>query len=338
MLLKKGKSIDFSKGNLSGIKANPITSIHHYSGRLLFGDAIKILAEMKKGNAYFNSFYNEKKQVFVNEIENLKSNQKIEFFTLPYEGGAYHELFYLKNKIGEGIGFYIDTASAYFVQEPWKPEVFYTDEHRYFLGDIISASLKKAKLHSKFYCKSKSILATECGDNVKFVSDEQRCLDHTKMSIKEVKKKLDELCYEPKCTFVNFVGTRNDKLSHDFFIDGDDFHTNFSIFELKIDHIKKSSKNEKILDFATYYSKYYTNETNLFENIKLSEKDEEYVKNYMKRWTSEQLDNYELDLDKLGIETDQSQAPIERFKDHIKDHGTTMGYYFIGNQYVTNKL
>ena len=153
------------------------------------------------------------------------------------------------------------------------------------------------------------------------------------MSIKGVKKKLDELCYEPKCTFVNFVGTRNDEYSHDFFID--DLYnfkdTNFSIFELKIDDVKKSSKNEKILDFATYYSKYYTNETNLFENIKLSKKDEEYVKNYMKRWTSEQFDKYELDLDKLGIETNQYQTPIERFKDHIKDHGTTMGYYFISN-------
>ena len=329
MLLKKGKSVDFSKGNLSGIKAIPTTPIHHYSGRLLFGDAIKILTEMKKGNAYFNSFYNKKKEIFVNEIENLKNNQKIEFFTLPYQGGAYHELFYLKNKIGESIGFYIDTASAYFVQEAWKPKAFYTNEHQYFLGDIIATSLKKAKLHSKFYCKSESILATECGDNVKFVSNEQRCLDHAKMSIKEVKKKLDELCYEPKCTFVNFVGTRNDEYSDDFFIDNCD--TNFSIFELKIDHIKKSSKNKKILDFATYYSKYYTNETNLFENIKLSKKDEEYVKNYMKRWTSEQFDKYELDLDKLGIETNQSQTPIERFKDHIKDHGTTMGYYFIGN-------
>lgn len=337
MTEKKYTDIDLNKGNLSGIKAKPITSIHHYSGRLLFGDTIKILTEMKKGDAYFNSFYDDDKGVFVNEIENLKNNQEVEYFTLPYQGGAYHHLFYLENKKKECIGFYIDTASAHFVHEQGKPEIFHSDEHANFLGDFIATSMVRDKPYSKFTSKSKSILTTECGDIVKFISNEQPCLDHKKISVIEAKKKLTELCFKPKCTFVNFVGTEKDKNSYDFYIDDliDFKDTNFSIFKLDLNSvIKNSSLLENAISFASYYGGYYNGESNPYENQKLNEEDQKYVDNYMKQWSSEQFGKFGIDPEKLGIDTKKNHTPIERFEDYIEDHGTIMGYYFLCNSFV----
>jgi hypothetical protein len=337
MTEKKDTPQDYSKGNLSGIKVKPITSIHHYSGRLLFGDTIKILSEMKKGDAYFNSFYNDEKGVFVNEIEDLKHDQEVEYFTLPYQGGAYHHLFYLENKQKELLGFYIDTASAHFVHEQGKDEFFNSDFHANLLGDIIIlAHVKKGKLHSKFISKSRSILTTECGDIVKFLSNEQPCLDHTKISVNEAKKKLTELCFNPKCKFTNFVGTDEDKNSYDFYIDDlvDFKDTNFSVFKLDFKNFSSTQGEEMHLGFAAYYLSLYEGEDNLSEKLKLSEKDKKYVDNYMKKWSSDQLGKFGLDAAKLGIDIKKDHTPIERYKDHIKDYGTTMGYYFLCNSFV----
>ena len=73
------KENDFYYGNLE-------TNIHIYSGALIVGDAFKIIDAIKKGNAYFDLFYDNNKSDFKNRINEIKKNEIVNHTSLTSGG------------------------------------------------------------------------------------------------------------------------------------------------------------------------------------------------------------------------------------------------------------
>ncbi len=83
---------------------------------------------------------------------------------------------------------------------------------------------------------------------------------------------------------------------------------------------------EKNIDwFANYYSKYYTDQKDLYKKQNPDPKDVKWILKWSEKITSM------LGIKKTSkmVKEEMSEPPISMYKDYVKDHGFTHGYYLV---------
>ena len=297
-------------------KLETVTPIHHYSGKLLIGDATEIVNKIKENLDKDHPFLDWDSMDFFYEIEKIKKLDSSKFYCMPHSGGGFHQLFYTTDN-QDITGFFIDTASSEFRIESWLPKNFYSKKHNEELFHNIKKSIKTSKPIAEFDCPSKKILLCQAGGEIVFYDEnDQVSIDYKNKSTNDIILELEEYCFDPKIKFSNYMSKTKDN-TFDFYID-DIFESKFQIYEVIF-------QNKKIENFADYYATYYANEKNLNKKKYLNEKEKEK----MKKWTEEQLGGLGMPDNILGKDhLDRGTAPIEKYKSYVDDYSFLMGYYF----------
>ena len=298
------------------IKLETITPIHHYSGKLLIGDASEIVTKIKENLDKDDPFLDWDSMDFFYEIEKIKKFDSSKYYCMPHSGGGFHQLFYTSDN-QDITGFFIDTASSEFRIEPWLPRKFYSKKHNDELFHNIKKSIETSKPIAEFECPSKKILLCQAGGEIIFYNEnDQVSIDYKNKSTNDIILELEEYSDDPKVKFSNFMSNVKD-YTFDFWID-DIFESKFQIYEIIF-------QNKKIENFADYYATYYADEKKLNKKKYLNEKEKEK----MKKWTEDQLGGLGMPDNILGKDhLDRGTAPIEEYKSYVDDNGFLMGYYF----------
>ena len=127
---------------------------------------------------------------------------------------------------------------------------------------------------------------------------------------------MNKLCFDPPCKFINF-GTPIEDYTFDFYVDGVSDDT-FCVFKVE-------SLEEDIDWFANYYAKYYSDEKDLY---KKENPDIENVKT-MKKWSEKARSFLGIKQSLKEVKEVISEPPISKYKDYVKRHGFTHGYYLV---------
>ena len=236
------------------IKLETITPIHHYSGKLLIGDASEIVTKIKENLDKDDPFLDWDSMDFFYEIEKIKKFDSSKYYCMPHSGGGFHQLFYTSDN-QDITGFFIDTASSEFRIEPWLPRKFYSKKHNDELFHNIKKSIETSKPIAEFECPSKKILLCQAGGEIIFYNEnDQVSIDYKNKSTNDIILELEEYSDDPKVKFSNFMSNVKD-YTFDFWID-DIFESKFQIYEIIF-------QNKKIENFADYYATYYA--TNCYQ-------------------------------------------------------------------------
>lgn len=298
-----------------------MTPIHHYSQKLLVGDAIEIVSKMKKNinTEKENNPFQDGDWDYLNDIKEIKKYKNLKFYTMPFSGGAYHQLFFSKDEFDNENGFYLDVASSEFRHESWVPKAFYSKKHYDNLLKIIKNSLDTSKPISELECPSKKVLFCQTADDVLFYNEKEVVsIDYKNRSIKDIILELEEYCITPKVKFSNFMSHEKD-YTYDFFIDNK-LHKKFEIYKIFF-------QNKTVDSFADYYATYYANEKNLYKRKYMNKERKEK----MKEWQKDQLGGIIPWDDIMGKDyLDKGDVPIDRYKSYVDDNDFFMGYYFKG--------
>ena len=290
-----------------------ITNVHVYSLPLVVGDAHHIINQLKVGDAYFNYFYNDDNENFINEIDKIKEKD-VECFTLNFGGGRWFPIFDLlrDKKKYEIEGYFIDCASSKLVPYFQRPECFFSDEHIEIINKNIEISLKKKPLFN-LTTKSKKILFMETDDQVKFNTKEEINIDYS-LSAEKIFNDLYDIYNSDKIKFINFDHSA-DNMTFDFHIDRLS-STKYEVY--KIDSFKKD-----IDWFASYYAKFHTDEKDIYNRKKTPK---EVIKKTQK-WMEQFTKPLGIDLDKVKETYDPDAPSIEKYKSFVEDYGFFHGYY-----------
>lgn len=321
------------------------SSIHIYRGVLVIGDAYEMISEIKKGDAYFNFFYDDKKtEEYINPIDKLDEFKTYRVFSLNHHGGCWTPIFNSEREGQFTDAYFIDTASAHLHHSWWKPETCGSKEHLKLLNQMIEKSLDKyhkspvdkKTLKRKVWgsieisIPSGKILFMGASNEVPFTTKgEEIKIDYKTKTKEEIFEQLHKLCFEPKCKFVNFQ-TPFDEYTFDFHVDNLSFKGHSSHLIYKIESLV-----EDIDWFATYYAKYYIEEKDIHKKQKPTKKEVEEVK----KWSDEQSERYGLKPRSFKEHEERMSEPlIERYKYYIKRFGFTHGYYLVREDILDNYL
>ena len=290
--------------------------VHIYNGRLFIGDAYKMIDELKKESPLIN-FYLDKDASHTNPIEKLNKDKWYNFFSLGPYGGCWTPIFSSERENQNTDAYFIDTAAAHLKPYSYTPDAFASKDHLELINQMIEKTLESGERElCEFSVPSRRLLFMGAADKVPFETKEEDFKIDYKKTTKDIYTDLETLCFDPPCKFVNF-DTSIEDFTFDFYVDGVSDDT-FLVFKVE--------SLEKNIDwFANYYAKYYTDQKDLYKKQNPDPKDVKWILKWGEKITS----MLGIKQTSKMVKEKMSEPPISMYKDYVKDHGFTHGYYLV---------
>ena len=305
LMMEKIKLCEINERNLQ---------VHIYNGRLFIGDAYTMINELKKESPLIN-FYLDKDASHTNPIEKLNKDKRYPFFSLGAYGGCWTPIYSSEREGHNTDAYFIDTAAAELGVSFPLSEANGSKEHLKLLNQMIEKSLKRDIELFEFEIPSRRVLFMGAANKVPFETKEDFKIDYKKTT-EDIYTDLKKLCFDPPCKFINF-GLPLEDYTLDFYVDGVSDDT-FYVFKVE--------SLEKDIDwFANYYAKYYSDQKNLYKKENPNIED---VKK-MKKWSEKVRSMLGMKQTLKEVKEKMSEPPILSYKDYVKDHGFTHGYYLV---------
>ena len=309
---------------------NYCTNVHIYRGQLIFGDAYKIINELKKSHAPEKSSdpdpFLEWDEI---QLDNLDWKKRHSIIASNHHGGCWTPIFDCQKEDKNVDALFIDTAAAHLFPHPFaKSDACGSKEHLKLLNEMIEKTLiknkdlkveKKVNLELNF--PSGKILFMQSAKEVRFeTKDEGFEIDYKTKTEEEIYSELYKLYYKPKIKFINFQIPLED-YTLDFYVDelsykGPGSHLMYPI----------KSAVEDLDWFANYYSKYFSDEKDIYKKRKPTKKEVEELK----KWSDEQNERIGLKPESFEEHEERMSEPlIKKYKDYVERFGFTHGYYIV---------
>lgn len=317
---------------------NYLSDVHKYNGTQFIGDSLELIEQIKKkDDPYFDYFYNDDKEEFKNNVDNILKNNTRDYpykvFSLNHTGGGWTEIFACLDKNELCKAFFIDTLSTEFSN--FYGDNFASKEHIKLINQMIEKSLKNYNDNSTDSKKWPACLKFDSGNLLFMQSDseiifypenENVKIDYSK-SKEEILKSLLEICYNPPCKFKNFNAVKG----HVVQSYSNDFHIAQLAWRGGEWNLYKIEALEKDVDWlACYHNEFYGEGENLYRQKKVST--ELAIK--MKNWEDQSIigDIFKRSLGE--VKDSLSKPEIENYKSHVESFGYTVGYYLVHNTHV----
>lgn len=302
------------------------SNIHIYSLSLAIGDAHYLIDKIKSGDAYFNYFYNDdhrkdEPEGFVNEVDNI-IGKTVNCFTLNKGGGGWFPIFdsYLKGRKYIDIdSYYIDYGAAYNTPYFQRPKCFFEKEHIKILNEMIAKSLENKPIFNLSF-PSKKILFMETKDEVFFNLEDKIKIDYSQTASKIFEDLLtiyDNEYYADKKKKISFINFDHPTTEFTY-----DFHL-ARLASSEFEVYKVESLVKDIDWYATYYSKFHTDDKDIYKKQKVSAESQQKLD----EWMSGQLLGLDMKEILKKANYDPTSPAIEGFKRDVEQNGFLHGYY-----------
>ena len=269
------------------------TNVHVYSTKLIFGDAHHLIEKMKTDDAYFNHFYDDDKDEYINSIDKLSPLKTYEFISFPSSGGCWTPIYSSQAKNKNVDAFFIETAATEIDSTPANSKLKGSKEHLKLINEMIANSIPQKSVMPtdkpfgkidwnsglELLIESGKVLFMEADQEVKFTPKEKDYKIDYKQKTEKIFEELYNITWEPKFKFINF-GTPEDSYTNDFHADY--VSTSEQAPRVSTHYLFKVFAKHKDFDwFNNYFWTYYFDGTR-----------DEKTKKLCKDWVKDYIDSY----------------------------------------------